>query len=251
MTGSPVKGVVFTDVDGTLTTDRTSTELDLNAIRWMRALRDEGYAVILVSGNSVPVLLGLSTYLGLGKIVIAENGCVIYADGLGVSPLCSEVFINELSSVAKELIARSGGVLRESWQNAFRLCDRAFKWDRISEDEAVELLLKILRKVSGDRFVGRAVVESSGYAIHIRPSSCDKGVGIKKLLTALGWEAVKTFCIGDSVTDVPMRRVCDCLVAVSNSDDELKSVADYVMSRPSSKGFIEFAEKLLANKLRC
>ncbi len=166
-----------------------------------------------------------------------------------MSVLCSESLVERLNEVAREVVVRSGGVLRESWQNRFRFCDRAFKWSRVSESEAITMLVEILREVAGSEFIEDVKVESSGYAIHVHARDCDKGTGIKRLISILGWSGIKTYCIGDSITDLPMRGVCEYLVAVSNSDSRLRNVADYVTSKPSSKGFIEFAMKLLAGEL--
>ncbi|MEM3949310.1 HAD hydrolase family protein, partial [Saccharolobus sp.] len=62
--------LVLMDLDGTLTEDRDSTRIDLDAIYAIRLLQEKGIKVGLVSGNSYPILRGLYTYLYLdGGIV--------------------------------------------------------------------------------------------------------------------------------------------------------------------------------------
>jgi len=231
--------VIFLDVDGTLTENRHTSDLDPAVIPYLRALRSNGYKVVLISGNSLPVLRGLSIYLGIGGEVIAENGCVMYTDKMvRVCDECKE------SEDAKEyLIRNSRGIFRDTWQNMFRLCDKAIKWRGIDGRKALELAKEILLKGGFD--LNRLNVSSSGYAIHIHPRGCGKDVGIKAYLKYYGISRDLTYCVGDSTTDLPMRNECNVLVAVGNADDELKAVADIVTKSGSSKGFIEFAEHLI------
>ncbi len=234
-----VKGAVFTDIDGTLTTDRRSSVLDDAALKALRELVKSGYAVIMVSGNSLPVVRGLSLYLGLGGLAIGENGAVLF-DGRRVIVECEKC--GEMKRIVKVLVQRSGGVLEESWQNMFRLCDMALKWRGVPENEALSITQKILN------VIGASWVEAttSGYAIHIHPVGCGKDRGIMKMVQVLGLETQNIYCVGDAVSDIPMRRACPKLVAVGNADPELKELADIVTEKPSGKGFAEFAAWLLA-----
>ncbi len=235
-----VKGLLFTDIDGTLTPDRSKTYVDHEVLPWLRRLEEVGYRVILVSGNSLPVLRGLSIYMGLSGDVIAENGCVIYSGGLRI--LCKDE--GALETIRGLILREVGEHILDTWQNMFRFCDRAFKWKGINEYEALRLIEELINmKVPHNELV----VTSSGYAIHIHYRVCDKGEGIKEYLRMSGLHNIKTYCIGDSRTDVPMRKACEVLAAVSNSDEELKRIADIVLSKPSSKGFIEFAQFLIQN----
>ena len=231
-----LKGLVFTDVDGTLTYDRKSSVIDIDVVTAMRNLVGEGYLVVLVSGNSLPVLRGVSNYLGLGGYVIAENGAVIFVDEIKVT--CGPC---DMAAIAHKILLREGKeVFKDTWQNRFRLCDKALKWVG-DECRAVSLAKKIVQ-AHGLRNIS---VVTSGYAIHIHPDSCSKGRGITAFIKELNAEHLPTYCIGDGENDLPMRKACRKLVAVSNADSKLKEFADEVMSNPSSKGFIEFANKLL------
>jgi len=234
-----IRGVIFLDVDGTLTEDRRTSNLDPAVIPYLRALRSSGYKVVLVSGNSLPVLRGLSIYLGIGGEVIAENGCVMYTDK--IVQVCSDC--RESEDAKEYLVKNSEGVFRDTWQNMFRLCDKAVKWRGIDGRKALGLAKEILLR--GGFNLNKLHVSSSGYAIHIHPRGCGKGAGIRAYLKYYGISRDLTYCVGDSATDLPMRGECNVLVAVGNADDELKSVADIVTKNGSSKGFIEFAEHLI------
>ncbi len=233
---SRFRAVLFVDVDGTLTISRYSCVLDLEAIELCRELSRRGFLVVLTSGNSLPVLRGLSTYLGLGGVVVAENGAVVYTDSVKLA--CSGC--GDVCRAYEELLKLGSDVVVGSWQNMFRLCDRSLKW-RVSEEEA----LRFVRCKLGELGYRNLVAVSSGYAIHIVPKGCSKDSGMKVVINDLELSNVRKYCIGDSVTDVPMHRVCDELVAVSNADNELKEVANKVLTKPSSKGFIEYAKELM------
>ena len=235
--GGNYRGVVFVDVDGTLTIDRSSATLDLDAIEYCRELVRKGFLVVLTSGNSLPVLRGLSLYLGLGGIVVAENGAVVYTNGVKV--VCEGC--DEVCRAYEYVVKVGGNLLVPTWQNLFRLCDKAFKW-RVKEEEALEFI----RNKLGELGYRDLRVASSGYAIHIIPKECGKDVGMKAVINDLKLHNIPKYCIGDSVTDVPMSKVCDELVAVSNADEELKKVATKVLSKPSSKGFIEYVKELIS-----
>jgi len=234
-----VKGVIFLDVDGTLTENRYTSDLDPMVIPYLRILRSQGYRIVLISGNSLPVLRGLSIYLGIGGEVIAENGCVMYTDRM--IQVCSEC--EEAENAKEYLVKRAEEVFIDTWQNTFRLCDKAVKWRGISGQKALELAKRIL--IRGGFNLSKLHVSSSGYAIHMHPTECGKGAGIREYLKYYGISRDLTYCVGDSVTDLPMRSECNVLVAVGNADEELKSVADIVTKNYSSRGFIEFATYLI------
>ena len=71
--------LLATDIDGTLTIDRSSEFIPIEAMEFMRRLEDYGVLVSLVSANALPIIVGLRRYLGLRGPVIAENGaCLLY-----------------------------------------------------------------------------------------------------------------------------------------------------------------------------
>ncbi len=227
--------IVFTDVDGTLTPDRKTSVIDLSVIKAMRDLVSNDYLIVLVSGNSLPVLRGISLYLGLGGYVVAENGAVIYVNNVKVT--CGPC---DMVGIAHKILLREAShIFRDAWQNMFRICDKALKW---TGDECTAL--QTAKEILSKHGIENLTIVSSGYAIHIHPQNCNKGVGIKEFIKELGITNIPTYCIGDAENDLPMRKACNKLIAVGNADPKLKEYADEVMNDPSAKGFIEFAHKL-------
>ncbi|MCD6324023.1 MAG: HAD hydrolase family protein, partial [Desulfurococcales archaeon] len=144
----------------------------------------------------------------------------------------------------KYVLEEGGGMFLDSWQNMFRVCDMALRW--VSDEERA--LRKAKDLVARGGFTDVEVV-TSGYAIHIHPKGCGKAAGIRKFVSELNVDE-EIICVGDGRNDVPMRDVCSKLYAVSNADEELKSVADHILSKPSADGFMELAKELLRGTLK-
>ncbi len=66
---------VVCDVDGTIT--NSSKMIQTLGIEVLRKAQDKGSTVMLASGNVLPVVYGLSTFIGLRGPVVAENGGVV------------------------------------------------------------------------------------------------------------------------------------------------------------------------------
>jgi hypothetical protein len=66
---------VVCNVDGTIT--NSSKMIQTLGIEVLRQAQDKGCTVILASGNVLPVVYGLSTFIGLRGPVVAENGGVV------------------------------------------------------------------------------------------------------------------------------------------------------------------------------
>jgi phosphoglycolate phosphatase len=217
--------VILTDLDGTLTEDRGSYLLNLEAIEALRKAEAKGIKVALVSGNSYPVLRGLYNYLGFSGGVVAENGCLVYYQG-NIFPVCTplpKVLVEEFRDKFK---------LKESWQNEYRRYDFGFTPPVITDD---------MRKWAEEKGV---TIQSSGYALHISGRPGGKGAGVKKLLNLLGVKSEDVAAIGDSATDIEMLEIAGVRVAVANADENLKRVANFTLKLKSGDGVKEFIDSL-------
>ena len=220
--------LILVDVDGTLTLDRNTYLLDLDAIRVLREVKSLGYKVGLVSGNSYPVLRALYTYLGFNGGIVAENGCVVYYERL--YEVCERI--------DKELIGefeRKFNV-KGSWQNAYKCCDLSFTPPNLTEE---------MVQWAKERGL---YIKTSGYAIHISKSKKGKGDGVRFLLSLLGVNKDDVIGIGDSNTDIEFLQEVGYKVVVGNGDDEVKKLGNYITKAGSGKGVVEFLSLLIKNK---
>lgn len=220
------------DIDGTLTIDRSTYELSLEAVAALRRARDSGLKVALATANGLDYALSISRYLGVGS-VIAENGCIVYVDG-EVVELCT----GDARDIVKRALAT--GLVKESEQNRCRKYDMAF----YPLAEPVKAL-KALREALGDEYD----VEYSGYAIHVRPKGFNKGTGLRYLCKAWGIPCGLVAVVGDSEVDVPMLEL-GWGIAVGNADDVAKRAAKLTVEDPSGFGFA-YAVDLIIKGLAC
>ncbi len=235
--------LIATDVDGTITIDRGTTALHLEAIKYMRLLEESGVYVVLVSSNALPIVVGLKRYIGLRSPCIGETGAYAFFDDRGV------IGLSKLSAreALEDVLERFGEYVVESWQNMFRYHDFALKIRRGYRDRAWEVYGMIRDWVMGRYEYIR--VGFSGYAIHLTPVDAGKGRALEYVLGELGIGAEEALAVGDSFMDAELYRVVGTGVAVANADQELKREADIVLTRPSGAGFVELAHMVLEDRL--
>ena len=232
--------VIATDIDGTLTKDRSSTEICLEVIEILKNARSMGLHVVLVSSNSLPVVIGLSKYIGLNDPVIGESGSLLYI------PPNRVIHLTEYSAreAYRDVVTIFSNYVDDSWQNIFRIHDFALKVKDEFKGREREVY-SIIRDYVENKY-SYVKVGYSGYAIHLTPRDVSKGYALMKLLDIMGYSLEHAVCIGDSVMDADFISQCGLKVAVSNADEELKSIANYVCSKPSCYGVVEVVEKILS-----
>lgn len=103
--GAPVK-LVATDIDGTILSYAQSVtgEVSTRTVQVLRAVREAGVAVVLVTGRPVRGLRKLSSDLGLLGPVIASNGAVTY-DLAADRPVSAQPLAGPTVFEVKDLIA--------------------------------------------------------------------------------------------------------------------------------------------------
>lgn len=224
---------VFLDVDGTLTVNRESYVLDLDAVKALRKAVESGILVSLVSSNALPIVVGLLRYLGLNGVAIGESGSLVYMDDR-VIPLASK----PAREPYRALLECFKDYVEDSWQNSFRLYEfvlRLRKEYRSTWRSVVAMLRGFVeREYSG------FTVDYSGYALHVREVGVDKKRAVLYVLEKLGLDPCEVAGIGDSVMDISFLSALGVSAAVANADEELKERVHVVLSKPSGKGVEEF-----------
>lgn len=82
----------------------------------------------------------------------------------------------------------------------------------------------------------------------ILPKDVDKGRGVLFIKNLLNFKG-KVIAFGDSQNDIPLFRVADVKVAVSNALPEIKELADIVLDKPNGQGVIDFLSKILSGEI--
>ncbi|AWR97106.1 phosphoglycolate phosphatase [Acidianus sulfidivorans JP7] len=221
--------LILTDLDGTLTLDKGTFKVNLDAIDALRRLEDNGIKIAIVSGNSYPVIRGLTTYFGFSGGFVAENGCVVhYRQKLTVCKKMDKNLVKEFKEKFN---------VKDSWQNEYRECDFGFSPPNITDE---------MKKWAEEKGL---YINSSGYAVHIALKPAGKSLGVRKLIELHNLNKEEVAAIGDSLTDIDMFNEVGLKVAVSNSDDKLKEKANLILNLKSGEGVKEFATMIMEGKL--
>ncbi len=220
--------VLVIDIDDTIT-DHLN-RISIEAIEYIRKLEMNGVMTILASGNALPITKGVAHYIGSSGPAIGEAGCAF--------EYMNEIYIlgdpNRTREALERLKRRFGPRLKEPWSNVYRHVDKAIK-PTIPKDKIVSIL----------EDMDDIVVLDSKFAYHIHPKGIDKYSALEVISHLINLPTEYFAAIGDSELDTRLIEKVGYGVAVSNSPDELKDVADYVTRKERYEGFIEFAEMLL------
>ncbi|NPB01084.1 MAG: phosphoglycolate phosphatase [Crenarchaeota archaeon] len=237
---------IILDIDGTLTEDRNTERLSLEAIAAIREALDTrtDLEIGLATGNSHIVAISLARYIGLDFSrcpVISENGCLLWYKGK-LYDICADY--EEDIEKSREIIRKEalGKVVRESYQNEYRRRDFAYyPLPNICPETAVEFIRSLLDKYG----LHSLDVRYSGYAIHVIPKTVNKGTAVRLYSEISGISIENMVAIGDSDTDIELLSSVGLPVAVSNATEGLKKVAKIVLSKPSGAGVAEFFRKFI------
>ena len=230
--------LVVSDVDGTLTTpDNSVSPAALEAIR---RLEEQGIAVGLASGRTLPRLEPLAERGAVTGPIIAENGGIakVGIDGelvdLGYSRQPAARAFEKLRNLFP-------GAIERAFDDKFRLVDLGIKSQGVEVDE--------LR-----RHVEDVQLLDSGYMLHLLQKGVSKGTTLLRLLGRVGDGSLspeEVMVFGDSNTDVSLFELFPQSVLVVNprlSEHQRRAVeeaAEYMSGLPLGDGFAEVAQHIL------
>ncbi len=218
---------VFTDVDGTLTDGgrRLSTE----AILVIRALMENGVAVVLASGNTTCFMDALCKMIGTGGQCIAENGGV-YRLGYGQEPVVLASRESSLRALdAVESFYQARGTRIERYSHSYRFADVAFaRTVPVSEVRNVVAAFPV-------------EILDTGFAIHIHEPGITKGTAFLALARVMKIDPSECLAVGDGENDADMIALAGAGATPANGHPALKKVAGYVAGARFGDGFVEAA----------
>jgi phosphoglycolate phosphatase (TIGR01487 family) len=218
---------IVVDIDGTITCEKR--ELHLGAVKKIRSLK---VPVVLATGNILCYARTTSRLIGLDGAVIAENGGAIT-----VRFDLQGTFEESLEECEKAYSFLSEHFNLTQLDPFYRKTEIALRRD-FDLKKAIDLL-------ETQNFDVEMI--DTKYAIHIKSTRINKGVGLQKLAGLMGLEAKDFVAIGDSANDVEMFEASGLGIAVGNGDDRIKEAANYVTEASFGDGAVEAIEFLESN----
>ena len=268
------KGFLFFDIDGTLEDSyrgKGITEITLQALQ---KAKENGYACLISSGRS---LGGLRNYTDLMDGFVFSDGAGIMIKG--EEPILTPIR-RELLDELKEMVLHQldGGMLMATLYKALAdpheyqgMAEIASRYpDRSTEDVMKDFGVFHLEEYNGEavleidvsfpseeveqEFIRRKnpqldyVSTSASYGRAGRTSGevtmrgITKGTGAMRLVERFGGTMENTYAFGDSMNDASVLQACRYGVAMGNSCDELKFLADYVAEDIADEGLAKAME---------
>ncbi len=215
------------DYDGTLARDGRVGRRTLAALERLLA---SDRRLILITGRRLEELLRVFPRADLSRIVVAENGALLYSPAskkvevLGPPPPGRLVRLLERRGVTPLAVGR--GILATSSLHR----------------EAVESAIRDL----GLDF--QAVFNRD--SLMVLPSGIDKASGLKAALGRMGLSAQEVAGVGDAENDLAFLALCGLRAAVANALSEVKERADLVLSGEDGEGVIELIHRLIEDDPR-
>ena len=188
----------------------------------LRKVQDHGTTVMIASGNVLPVVFGLSAFIGTRGPVIAENGGIVYYQ--------ERTYQLESNDLPLKAFAH----LKESMPEAERLFTDNWRVTEVALKRHLDLE-SIKRILDG----WELEIEATGFAIHFMNKGHSKLAGVKKGCELLGIGLEDVAAIGDSDNDSKMLAGCGFGIAVGNASPAAKAAADYVAKGLHSDGVVE------------
>ena len=220
------------DIDGTITLNGKGS-IHLEALARLRSLKDEGHNVILVTGRSSVEGYLLSIFGGLTHMAVGENGgCINYGDKIQHKMLGNKgECVHALATIQSRLDIEIKEKLVMPRMTEVVL-ERTFEIDKAQKIIDMENL--------------NVVLTDSGYAFHINSKGVNKGSGFLEAIKILDVDLNDVIAIGDSETDIPLFKIVENSIAVSNSTENLKKIAKIVTTKKSGEGVLEGLDSILS-----
>jgi len=220
------------DIDGTITTNGMGT-IHLQALARLRSLKDEGHNVILVTGRSSVEGYLLSIFGGLTHMAVGENGgCITYGD-----------------KIQHKMLGNKGECVHALATIQSRL-DIEIKEKPVFPRMTEVVLERTFQIEEAQKIVDRenlnVILSDSGYGYHINSKGVNKGSGFLEAIKILDVDLNDVIAIGDSETDVPLFKIVENSIAVSNSTENLKKIAKIVTTKKSGEGVLEGLDSILS-----
>jgi len=217
---------IITDLDRTITEKPAKLVFDENDYdkELLRELKNLGVDLILSTGRVIHYIKKLCRRFAVWRCAVAENGAVIYFPSTKKTITINTFYMKKAKRIIKNINLPGTQIGKIITSN------------RIEDLDLIkEKLGKIANRVNFVKNVNEIMTV---------PRGVDKGLGLRIAMQYLNIDIDKTIVIGDAANDIDMFLNPGFKVALANSNEKLKKLANQVTKEPSTKGVREIIKKL-------
>ncbi|WP_025025457.1 Cof-type HAD-IIB family hydrolase [Caldalkalibacillus mannanilyticus] len=262
--------LVAIDVDGTLLNDQY--EITDRTKKALAEMRESGAKIVLATGRGPGSCYPIMDELRLEDHIITHNGAVVLdartkeisfeigfqaSDLLPLITYCRQEKIHFDVNTALELYIE--GVTSEAeWMyekffmtpnkvsSASSLENQIVKFTLFGDEEKMDKTFSEIHP----RFPQLSIIRSGEQFIDVIHPNATKGNALKKLTEWYGIEAQEVVAFGNYFNDLEMLQFAGLGVAMQNSPEEVKRLADRVSVSNNEHGVAVVLEEILAEKIK-
>ncbi|GEK89513.1 hypothetical protein SAMN04488100_11516 [Alkalibacterium putridalgicola] len=252
--------IVFLDIDGTLVTKYNT--IPQSTKRAIQKLKENNVMPVISTGRA-PLLieevrreLGIDSYIAMNGQLVVHEGEVVYHNPIEQETvdqlidravdkndgiiLCGakDIFSNSIVSLAKRssvLTLLKGLVKLVPGSIQLSFFSRLIKKPPKPEDYEGKPIYQVIIETSQEEeeqyreaFDMLNFARSNHYTVDVISKGISKATGIEHYLNHVGVDLKDTYAIGDSPNDLEMLGYVETSIAMGNSWDNVKEIADYV-----------------------
>lgn len=265
---SPIAGVLFVDVDGTLVGAN-----DVAPRVWpaLARLRERGWRVGVCTGRpGRGEALGYAARVdpeGLhvfesGAVVMRGDGTVVRADALPTAAVAEAIALGDAVGATVEVYTAAGGYHARERNTQIAAHEALLgvgatigplpagpivrvQW--VVGDDAWPALERGAAAIDGvDIHVGRSPRMPAVRFVAVTARGVSKASGVRAALALLGVPIERAAMVGDNLNDIPALRIVGAAFVTADGAPEALAIAHHVVPGPDAGGVADAAELLLA-----
>lgn len=247
--------IVFVDIDGTLRNDLK--EITHKTKEVFNKLNSLGIIIVICSGRPTDFAVDISKSCNASKYVIVSNGANVYDYENDKEIFYNKMSVSSCIKLYNIAMLHNARFIMHSLNRRVVSYIKYFDGSEIllnvpikefllkndvsqctissSELKTIKIIKEEIKDIEdiGIKNQSKSLIDpsiplkSSAY-IDISKIDTSKGLGIKKLLEHLNIKKEESIGIGDDNNDIPMFHEVGLKIAMSNSFDSIKSIADIV-----------------------
>ena len=260
--------MIVTDLDGTLLD--INKKISSRTKEYLQKLKNEGKFVVIATGRVLNSAIKISEGAKFANYIISNTGSIIYdvenrkeifranISKEDVNKICSLYnekfeYIDICDSMYYNRYTNSDDIEKilcvekiKDREKFLTTCENAVHIIiSTKKNEDVEEMIDIIKfeipyldiKIMQDSFDNKKYIE-------IYAPNLSKYKGIQKIAEIEGIENKDIIAFGDSLNDIDMIKNCGIGVAMGNSLERIKEIANYTTISHNENGVVEFLEKI-------